>query len=253
MARPPPPPPPPPPAPGVYITNATPVRDFLAAVDTPYTRVVLAHDLVLDLTAFANIRLTRGVTLLGEAPPSPAQRGPLVYTNGSPHALGSKALFLIPCEAGDLPNDGVRMAGFRLYGPSFDQQTADNNGIQIERCVDIEITHMEIAGWGNAAIAVHDDPGRDGGRRVDPTNGPGGRISQPSHVRIQRNYIHHNQHPSDGRHTAGYGVDVGNGAWATITNNVFDFNRHAIAGNVCLCGRLQSHGQSRAQGRRLSH
>jgi hypothetical protein len=46
-------------------------------------------------------------------------------------------------------------------------------------------------------------------------------------VRIHDNFIHHNQHQL--KH--GYGVSVGNGAHALIEKNVFDWNRHAIAGD----------------------
>ena len=65
-----------------------------------------------------------------------------------------------------------------------------------------------------------------------PNNRPGERIGRPEQVRIFGNYIHHNQHPRTtgfDNHAAGYGVDVHHGAWAQIYENVFDFNRHAIA------------------------
>jgi hypothetical protein len=97
---------------------------------------------------------------------------------------------------------------------------------------------MEIAGWGGAAIRVLDDGGHGPGQEP-PSNRPGDRIGRPEQVRILNNYIHHNQHESseenDGdsnpftQHAAGYGVDVHHGAWAQITENLFDFNRHAIA------------------------
>src|SRR5581483_8007938 len=54
------------------------------------------------------------------------------------------------------------------------------------------------------------------------------------------NYIHHNQHPAStnciselfgDNHAAGYGVETADGAYVTIERNVFDFNRHAIAGD----------------------
>ena len=49
----------------------------------------------------------------------------------------------------------------------------------------------------------------------------------PMTVRIHDNFIHHNQH----QRKHGYGVSVGNGAHALIEKNVFDWNRHAIAGD----------------------
>src|SRR5262249_53097107 len=66
-------------------------------------------------------------------------------------------------------------------------------------------------------------------------------------VHVHDNYIHHNQHPSsdncaevvinhlpliDGdNHAAGYGVEASDGAYVTIERNVFDWNRHSIAGD----------------------
>jgi len=46
-------------------------------------------------------------------------------------------------------------------------------------------------------------------------------------VRIHDNYIHHNQHVA----REGYGVAVYTGAYVLIERNVFDWNRHAIAGD----------------------
>ena len=166
----------------------------------------------------------------------------------------------VRCFPGNIPNDGVRIRGFRLIGPSFGQQTSNETGIRVQECVDVEVSNMEIAGWGGAAIAVKDnDPVLDipeGCERVPPRPrsgrphprplsqafrcppgkqvtrlpypGPYGRMTQASQVRIFNNYLHHNQHPSDGTSAAGYGVDVGYGAFAQITENVFDDNRHAI-------------------------
>ena len=62
-----------------------------------------------------------------------------------------------------------------------------------------------------------------------PNNAEGERIGPSIPVKIFNNYIHHNQHPSSGGSALGYGVVVSTGAWAQIFQNVFDFNRHAIA------------------------
>jgi hypothetical protein len=43
-------------------------------------------------------------------------------------------------------------------------------------------------------------------------------------LRIERNFMHHNA-----RDEGGYGVDVSGGAYVTITGNVFNYNRHAVA------------------------
>jgi hypothetical protein len=85
-------------------------------------------------------------------------------------------------------------------------------------CVDVEISNMEIYGWGSAGISVENDP--DNAQLI--------RINEFDHVRIHDNFIHHNQH-STNKGALGYGVVVGSkSARAHIYRNVFDFNRHAI-------------------------
>jgi hypothetical protein len=146
---------------------------------------------------------------------TPHSLGPLLKFG--PHRSDEERIFLeVRCVPGFQLNDGVRISGFRLHGPSFDQQSTDDIGIHIDRCVDVEVSNMEIAGWGGKGIHVLD-------RESDP------RIDRPDQIRIFGNYIHHNQHPVEDGHAAGYGVEVNHGAWAQIYENVFDFNRHAIA------------------------
>jgi hypothetical protein len=128
--------------------------------------------------------------------------------------------------------NGVRISGFRLYGKSFGQQSSGEIGIQNNACVNVEISNMEIAGWGGAAIKIVDDDPEGG----EPP-GPAGRITRPDQVRIFGNYIHHNQH----HHEQGYGVDVGWGAYAQISNNLFDYNRHAVTASGDAGGYVASH------------
>jgi hypothetical protein len=169
---------------------------------------------------------------------TPSSLGPLLRFGKHPRDVASSFLN-IRCDAGDdTPADHVRIAGFRVEGPSLGQQTVDQFGIFIFRCLDIEISNMEVFGWGGAAIRVLDDGGHGPGQEPS-SNLPGDRIGRPEQVRIIGSYLHHNQHESseenDGdsnpftQHAGGYGVDVHHGAWALIRENLFDFNRHAIA------------------------
>ncbi|HKO60383.1 MAG TPA: hypothetical protein VJV03_04430 [Pyrinomonadaceae bacterium] len=153
-------------------------------------------------------------------------RGPILRF-GNPRE-GVNSFIEIICRPGpEYPvPDGVRISGFQLSGPTWDAQSTNEVGIRIHRCIDIEISNMEIAGWGEAAIKVQDIGGPD---QCPDTNIEGGRIASPGQIRIHHNFLHHNQHPSDGDKAAGYGVDVSQGAWAQIDRNVFDFNRHSIA------------------------
>jgi hypothetical protein len=143
-----------------------------------------------------------------------------------PHRADKPNFLTISCE--DDPVAGVRISGFRLYGPSLGDQNTDNYGIRIYGCIDVEISNMEIAGWGGAGI------------RVDN----GGPSTHPQEILIHDNFIHHNQHPAEhwyGGHAGGYGVEVSYLSWAKIYQNVFDFNRHSIAASGDTGGYWAEH------------
>ena len=188
---------------------------------------------------------------------TPHSLGPLLRFGQHPDETEA-AFLLIGCEANAQPNDHVRISGFRLQGPRLGQQGADQFGIFIHRCLDIEVSNMEIFGWGGAGLRVLDDGGHGPGQEA-PNNRPGERIGRPEQVRIFNNYFHHNQHESEDesvdcdlswdwagakwawceafrQHAAGYGVDVHHGAWAQIYFNLFDVNRHAIAASGGMGG-----------------
>lgn len=150
----------------------------------------------------------------------------------TPHSLGPvlkfarqsadrNATFLAISCTDDLHADGARISGFRLIGPSYGNQSTEEAGIRIDRCIDVEISNMEIAGWGGEGITVADK--LQSGDIILPP-----RITRADQIRIHDNYIHNNQHPQIGGKAAGYGVQTNDGGWAQITRNVFDFNRHAI-------------------------
>jgi hypothetical protein len=82
----------------------------------------------------------------------------------------------------------------------------------------IEISNMEIFHWSGSAVNVIDNLSQaQRGRLLNTNEGA---------LRIKGNFIHDNLHASG----YGYGVAIVNGAYALITQNVFDGNRHAIAG-----------------------
>ena len=231
---------------------------LLTEVAVPNTTIVLGPNVVLDFTDAKDqlpldfgscVTLTSASSFPAEStsPParSPSSLGPLLKMGLTPQewlagffGINSpdKTFMQIRCIAGFAPNDHVRISGFRVHGPDFGQQRREDIGIQISRCLDIEVSNMEIAGWGGNGIQVLDEGDAegqpaDGPGQVPPNNFPGERIGSAEQVRILRNHIHHNQHPRtvlDG-HTAGYGVLVTHGAWAQVYENLFDFNRHAIA------------------------
>jgi hypothetical protein len=74
------------------------------------------------------------------------------------------------------------------------------------------IDHNELSNWTSAAVEVYNENINDH------------RFPRPQSIRVVRNFMHHNQ-----REDLGYGVDIGDGAFAEIDGNVFVSNRHAIA------------------------
>jgi hypothetical protein len=127
----------------------------------------------------------------------------------------------------DIQGDNVRVSGFRLEGPTRDIGSGNENterGIVISPPPDtqpihsIEISNMEISRWSGAGVHVKDNVQLAERGRLFNTN--------PTAVYIKNNYFHHNRHDN----SWGYGVDVADGAYALIEQNVFDENRHAIAG-----------------------
>jgi hypothetical protein len=199
------------------IATVTPANSLATAAPLPQLKAIAQPNL--------------GSIIGGTQQPArtPHSLGPLLKFG--PHRSDQEKVFLsIECPATFQPNDNVRISGFRLYGPSFGQQSVDDIGIYVVRCLNIEISNMEIAGFGGQGIEVLDDP-EPGPGQEPPNNRPGERIGRPEQVKIFNNYIHHNQHPRStfNNHTAGYGVEVNHGAWARVYENMFDFNRHAIA------------------------
>lgn len=89
----------------------------------------------------------------------------------------------------------------------------------------ILIADNEFDEWSNAGV----NPIGFHGNVPRKDFEPGWAYLRPSDaglVRIEGNYMHHNA-----RDGGGYGVSVSGGAYAHIEGNVFDYNRHAVAGS----------------------
>ena len=194
------------------------------------TTIRLGPDVYLDYADkfkdLRPLRFARCITLTSvndfNRPTSAARTsrslGPLLHY-GDPEE--SKTFLSVGCDDSEdvPPSDHVRISGFRIFGTTDDQQSGETVGIRVRRCVDVEISNMEIHGFGAQGIEVEN---------LFEDRSP--RINDFSQVRIHDNFIHHNQHPSIGGHALGYGVETGHGgARAHVYRNVFDFNRHAIA------------------------
>lgn len=200
-----------------------PVTALLSALDASNmnaVQVIRLCNVQLDLTGYKDIPLRENRSLVA-APGcerGPRSFGPRIFvTDKRP---GGVSLFMIR-------HDNVKVAGFRLEGPTMGQGSGDGNselGIRIwpmesaTPITRIQISNMDISHWAGAGIDVGDQPSSAAprGRLVRETVGA---------VSITGNFIHHNRNEQEG-----YGVHVGGGAYALIERNVFDENRHAIAG-----------------------
>jgi len=160
----------------------------------------------INMTGDQNIVIPAGVTLASGRGANNAL-GALIYTN----AIETFPLFITAGE-------GVRVTGIRLQGPDPERRTEqmawletrgryydipNSRGIQSSYS-HLTVDNCELLGWSHAAIYL-------------------GTGSHDNY--IHHNFIHHNQ-----REGLGYGVVLTTGADALIEANVFDWNRHSIAG-----------------------
>jgi hypothetical protein len=118
--------------------------------------------------------------------------------------------------------DGVRITGLRLRGPDpkrrveyhrwvfYEGHGGDpayykfpcSQGVGTDRA-NLEVDNCELSGWSQTAIGLYGE----------------------SKHHLHHNHIHHNQ-----RMGLGYGVTVARKAWVLIEYNLFDANKHSIAG-----------------------
>jgi hypothetical protein len=144
------------------------------------------------------------------------QPGPRIFVKD---ARGSSPLF-------EVRGDNVVISGFRLEGPTnyIAQDGRKEKGILINPwgfatpIRSIEVSNMEIYYWSGLGVQVTDNVDEAQRGRLFNTN--------VGAVHVWNNYFHHNRHGAG----EGYGAEVSAGAYALIEQNVFDQNRHAIAG-----------------------
>jgi hypothetical protein len=190
---------------------------LLQALKEGNKHIVIANRVEMDLSGLEYITIGERTTLAGGR--TAREDGPRLYTTTRPAVLF------------DTQGDHIRITGLRIEGPDHpgvvpeDDEPDKGVGILIYADINIEIDHNEIYGWSQAAIRVNDCDGMDWCAK--PATGRMRPSEYPNAVYIHDNYIHHNQHQGKN----GYGVALHNGAYVLIERNVFDWNRHAIAGD----------------------
>lgn len=200
-------------------STPNPVAVLLGALDsTNEQQIVELCDVDLDLTGFKGIAIGSNRSLIAspKCARGPRSFGPRIFVTDE---RGSDALFFIR-------GDNVLVSGFRLEGPTsgIGADGRKEKGIVVWPFADakpihnIEISNMEIFHWSGLGVQVTDNVELAERGRLFNTN--------PNAVRVKGNFFHHNRHGSGD----GYGVESAGGAYVTIEQNVFDENRHAIAG-----------------------
>jgi hypothetical protein len=175
--------------------------------------------------AWSPLIIPAGVTIRGN------RRG---MVTGAELFFNGETLFESPIvpEMMIVDGDYVRITGLRLSGPST---STDDIANQVDAILirampgssqDLTkssphiaiVDHNDISGWPNAAVEVLGDHPQTTctGFVIDP--------STEGNVRIERNFLHHNQ-----RWGGGYGAAMTNGGRAVVIGNTSLKNRHTVA------------------------
>lgn len=181
--------------------------------------VELGCNVDLDMTARVNVLIASNRNLVAKrgCERSMVRPGPRIFVRDERKRL---PLFKIV-------GDNVEVSGFRLQGPTDYMAQGDRKekGILISPPANgplirhIAISNMDIYYWSGLGVQVTDSWSTE--QRLGLLNN-----QTVGAVRVRDNHLHHNRHGAG----EGYGVDVSDGAYALIERNVFDENRHAIAG-----------------------
>ena len=194
---------------GARTTRVATYTELEAALGSATSGAVVYVDNAIELTN-RSLCIPAGVTLASDRGHN-GSHGARLFVNRATVMPGNPAPVLRVC------GNGVRVTGLRIDGGDSTQCPTGvaspcttlpvATGIAAYGVGGLEVDNCELTGWSGAA--------------VDVTNS--------LNNRVHHNAIHHNQ-----REARGYGVVLGFSTTPTqvlVSWNLFDFNRHAVAGS----------------------
>ena len=183
--------------------------ELLECLKTPTKPIIYIDDSAeIDLTGEQNIRIPPNITLKSGRGEN-GSLGGLLFTEElpviSPSTHSDFKLFIID----DSEKGTVSLSGIRLRGPitevgALEQQPYWRSIELSSNSCDLVIENCELWGWNGAAIM----------------------LTNSCRAHIINSYIHHNRGAG-----YGYGIALDFASFAVIEENLFDYNRHAIAGS----------------------
>lgn len=167
----------------------------------PNQVIFMPSDVEIDFTnEQASLLIPKGVTLASDRGTN-GSKGALLYSASLSEISSFSAKSLLK-----VVSDDVRITGFRLRGPhSSIQNKFEYKGIESKDNNNLVIDNMELFNWSFAAVQL---------------------AGSSLNVQVHHSNIHHNQ-----RSGLGYGVVIYGDSEVVIHHNIFDYNRHSIAGS----------------------
>lgn len=186
-------------------------QQLIDAVAAGYKCIFVENGAQIDMAQVADnrsnapdsvLRIPDGVTLMSGR--SPTVQGGLLYM--SRRLAKQRAMLKLGANT---RVTGLRLRGFAQTATKDRQDNTD--AILVEGVQDVSVDNNEIYGWPNASVEVNEAP-----------NG----ATTVGRIRVTRNFIHNNVQCG-----SGYGVVISGAGFVLIDRNVFNFNRHDVAGD----------------------
>lgn len=183
------------------------------------TKIFLPGDRTYNLTGSRNLLIPGGITLFSDRGQK-GSLGALVYSD----ELSTDPLF-------KTNGNQIKISGIRFRGPdsTMTNPKLDEKKRQLEKqgkTAELSAARFKTYGLPNSSFILVD------GHNIEIENSEisawsyaGVVVKKSGYAYVHHCYIHHNQ-----RAGLGYGVYVDE-ATALVKGNIFDFNRHAIAGS----------------------